>query len=114
MQGQVNPVIPEVVLQANAHVAPIKWNTPPSFGNKEDYLAQIIYHLRGRRFGSYDATEATGLLTVEEPEDVMRFTADPTGAGALFALEVVDAATFPAAEATGAVPLLTVEVTSLD
>jgi len=53
----------EGVLQANAHVAPIKWNTPPSFGNKEDYLAQIIYHLRGRRFGSYDATEATGLLT---------------------------------------------------
>jgi hypothetical protein len=53
----------EGVLQANAHLAPIKWSDPPSFEDDDLYLDQIIEHLRGRRLGRYDATEATGLLT---------------------------------------------------
>jgi hypothetical protein len=53
----------EGVLQGNAHMAPIKWSTPPSFGDDDLYLGQIIDHLRGRRLGTYDAAEATGLLT---------------------------------------------------
>jgi hypothetical protein len=53
----------EDIVQVNAHVAPIKWSSPPSFGDDESYLDQIIDHLRGRRLGRYDVTEATGLLT---------------------------------------------------
>lgn len=53
----------EGVFQANAHMAPIKWSAPPSFGNDEFHLDQVIDHLHGRRLGRYDATEATGLLT---------------------------------------------------
>ncbi len=51
------------IVQANAHVAPIVWSSPPSFGADDLYLDQIIDHLRGRRLGRYDTTEATGLLT---------------------------------------------------
>jgi hypothetical protein len=51
------------VLQANAHVAPIKWSIPRSFAEDEIYLEQVIDHLRGRRLQAYDASEATGLLT---------------------------------------------------
>jgi hypothetical protein len=53
----------EGVFQANAHMAPITWSRPPSFGEDELYLDQIITHLRGRRLGHHDATEVTGLLT---------------------------------------------------
>lgn len=53
----------EGVLQANAHVAPIEWSAPPSFANDDLYLDQVVDHLRGRRLGTYDATEPTGLLT---------------------------------------------------
>jgi hypothetical protein len=53
----------EGVLQANAHMAPIEWTTPPSFADDAFYLDQIVDHLRGRRLARYDATEATGLLT---------------------------------------------------
>lgn len=53
----------EGVVQANAHVAPIEWSNPPAFAGDELYLDQIIDHLRGRRLGRYDMTEATGLLT---------------------------------------------------
>jgi hypothetical protein len=53
----------EGILQVNAHMSPIKWGAPPSFADDDLYLSQIIDHLRGRRLGRYDATEATGLLT---------------------------------------------------
>jgi hypothetical protein len=53
----------EGVFAANAHMAPIKWSTPPSFGDDDVYIGRVIDHLRGRRLGRYDATEATGLLT---------------------------------------------------
>ncbi len=51
------------VVQANAHVAPITWSTPPGFAGDADALAKIVEHLRGRRLGTYDAAEPTGLLT---------------------------------------------------
>jgi len=53
----------EGVVQANAHASLIKWSMPPSFGDDDLYLGQIIDHLRGRRLGRCDATEPTGLLT---------------------------------------------------
>lgn len=53
----------EGVLQVNAHMSPNKWSNPPSFADDGLYLDQVIDHLRGRRLGLYDATEATGLLT---------------------------------------------------
>lgn len=51
------------LLQVNAHVAPISWTDPPSFGEDAQYLSAIIDHLSGRRSGRYDAAEPTGLLT---------------------------------------------------
>lgn len=53
----------EGVFQANTHMVPIKWSTPPSFADDDLYLDQALDHLRGRRLGRYDAMEATGLLT---------------------------------------------------
>jgi hypothetical protein len=44
-------------------VSPIRWSNPPSFGDEDLYIGKIIDHLRGRRLGSYDPTEPTGLLT---------------------------------------------------
>jgi len=51
------------VVQANAHVSPIRWSDPPLFGDDTTYLEAIVEHLRGRRLGRYDRAEATGLLT---------------------------------------------------
>lgn len=49
--------------QVNAHVAPIKWTIPPSFGGDAEYVSAIIDHLRGRRTERFDRDEPTGLLT---------------------------------------------------
>lgn len=54
---------PGGIAQSNVHVSAITWSKPPSFGDAGRYLDQIIDHLRGRRCGSYDPAEATGLLT---------------------------------------------------
>jgi hypothetical protein len=51
------------LMQVNAHVSPIRWTKPPSFGSDAEYLAIIEDHLRGRRTGRYDINEPTGLLT---------------------------------------------------
>ena len=51
------------LIEVNAHVSPIVWSTPPAFAGDGAYLEQIVEHLRGRRTGSYDPAEATGLLT---------------------------------------------------
>ena len=59
----------EKLLQVNAHVSPIKWTTPPSFGEDDFYIEQIVEHLRGRRLGRYDAEEPTGLLTHHRAQD---------------------------------------------
>jgi hypothetical protein len=70
----------EGVVQANAHMAPIKWGSPPSFGDDALYLDQAIDHLRGRRLGRFDRTEPTGLLTHHLAQDdrsyafISRFT----------------------------------------
>jgi len=53
----------EALLQVNAHMSPIRWSVPPSFGDEDLYLDQVIDHLRGRRVGAYDRAEPTGLLT---------------------------------------------------
>jgi hypothetical protein len=51
------------LLQVNAHVSPIRWTAPPSFGDDAPYLAELVDHLCGRRTGRYDSAEPTGLLT---------------------------------------------------
>ncbi len=48
---------------SNVHCVPIQWTAPPSFGPENDYLAPIIDHLRGRRAGTLDSAEPTGILT---------------------------------------------------
>ena len=71
----------ESIVQANAHMAPIKWGSSPSFGDEARYLDQAIDHLRGRRLGCFDPTEPTGLLTHHLLQDdksyafISRFTA---------------------------------------
>jgi len=52
----------EGLVQANVHVAPIRWGDPASFDD-DRYLGQFIDHLRRRRRGRCDAEEPTGLLT---------------------------------------------------
>jgi hypothetical protein len=49
--------------QANAHVAPIRWTTPPTFDDEPGSIAAIVAHLRERRLGSCDSSEPTGILT---------------------------------------------------
>jgi len=61
------------LLQVNAHVAPIRWTVPRSFGDEAEYLSGIIDHLRGRRTGQYDAAEPTGLLTHHLVQDDRSF-----------------------------------------
>jgi hypothetical protein len=61
------------VFQANAHVSPITWTDPPSFGDDDSYLGQFLDHLRGRRLGSYDRAEPTGLLTHHLVQDTRSF-----------------------------------------
>jgi hypothetical protein len=48
---------------SNVHCVPIQWDSPPSFGEDDDYLVNIIEHLSGRRAGLYDPDEPTGILT---------------------------------------------------
>lgn len=63
----------EGLFQANAHVSPIRWSVPPSFGDDDLYLESIIDHLRGRRLGLYDRTEPTGLLTHHLVQDARSY-----------------------------------------
>jgi hypothetical protein len=51
------------LVQANVHVAPIRWRDPASFDDEDRYLDQLTSHLRQRRGGRCDAEEPTGLLT---------------------------------------------------
>jgi hypothetical protein len=73
------------VLQANAHMSPIKWSMPPSFDCDDRYLGQVIDHLRGRRLARYDPSEPTGLLTHHLVQDdrswafISRFVAAVSG-----------------------------------
>jgi len=57
------------LVQANTHVSLIRWSDPPSFGDEHIYIREITAHLRGRRLGSYDTTEPTGLLTHHRVQD---------------------------------------------
>jgi hypothetical protein len=48
---------------SNVHCVPIRWGTPPSFGSDDEYLSVLLDHLRGRRDGTLDPSEPTGVLT---------------------------------------------------
>lgn len=61
------------LVQVNAHVAPIRWTSPRSFGDEAEYLCKMIDHLRGRRTGRYDVTEPTGLLTHHLVQDTRSY-----------------------------------------
>jgi hypothetical protein len=50
----------EGVFQANAHVSPIMWANPPSFGEDDIYLDQLIDHLSMRRLGLVRPGRANG------------------------------------------------------
>src|SRR5262249_40191966 len=49
--------------EVNTHVAPIQWRAGKRFGGAASMLDQIRVHLAGRRGGSVDPAEPTGLLT---------------------------------------------------
>jgi hypothetical protein len=51
------------LLQVNVHCAPILWTSPPSYGSDAEYVDAVLGHLRGRRLGTYDLAEPTGVLT---------------------------------------------------
>lgn len=51
------------LLTLNAHCDPIKWKGGPRFTGTERALDEIVRHLSGRREGSADLTEPTGLCT---------------------------------------------------
>lgn len=54
----------------NTHVDPIAWRSGRGFVGIADTVTQMVAHLRARRLGSVDPSEATGLLThhlVEPP-----------------------------------------------
>jgi hypothetical protein len=76
---RTGPFAAKGLLQANAHVSPIRWSVPPSFGDDGVYLQAVADHLHGRRLGLCDRAEPTGLLThhlVQDPrsyEFVSRF-----------------------------------------
>jgi hypothetical protein len=64
----------EGLFQANAHISLIEWTDPPSFGEDDLYLDQVVDHLRNRRLGSYDRSEPTGLLTHHLVQDARSYT----------------------------------------
>jgi hypothetical protein len=63
----------EGVAQVNAHVSAITWSVPPAFGGEDHFLRQLVDHLRGRRTGTYDAAEPTGLLTHHLVQDTASY-----------------------------------------
>jgi hypothetical protein len=79
--SQKGPDAPSIaadgVRQVNAHAAPIKWTSPASYGEDEEYLSQLLEHLSGRRLGRYDRALPTGLLThhLAQNDDSYRFVA---------------------------------------
>jgi hypothetical protein len=85
------------LVQSNIHCVPIRWTDPPSFGSEGDHLQAVLNHLQGRRFGTCDTTEPTGILTHHLVQDARSFEfmtrlaaaiADHPGASWLGAREV--------------------------
>jgi hypothetical protein len=61
------------LMQSNVHCVPIRWTDPPSFGAGNDHLQAILDHLRGRRLGTFDPAEPTGILTHHLVQDAPSF-----------------------------------------
>lgn len=70
---RASPLATRGVFQVNAHMSPIKWTDPPSFGEEDAFLSQVIDHLHGRRLGFYDRAEPTGLLTHHLVQDARSY-----------------------------------------
>ena len=47
----------------NTHCDPIKWKSTARFTGTAKAIAQLLEHLKARRFGTVDASEPTGILT---------------------------------------------------
>jgi hypothetical protein len=48
---------------ANSHVDIVAWRTNRAFVGLENAIEQVLTHLRGRRAGTVDGAEPTGLMT---------------------------------------------------
>lgn len=61
--------------QSNAHVAPIEWTTPASFGSEEKYLNEVTKILISRRLEKCDRLEPTGIIThhLHQPAESLDF-----------------------------------------
>lgn len=57
------------LLEANTRCDPIKWKGGPRFAGTERALDDVVSHLQGRRAGSLDPEEPTGLLTHHRDHD---------------------------------------------
>jgi hypothetical protein len=73
-KGRRKPVVATGLIEHNVHCVPISWSAPPTFGNPQDYVAQLVEHLRERRTQT-DRSEATGILThhLVQPDDSFEF-----------------------------------------
>jgi hypothetical protein len=61
------------LVQSNVHCVPIRWTDPPSFGSAVAHLRVVIDHLQGRRLGTFDTAEPTGILTHHLVQDAPSF-----------------------------------------
>ncbi len=68
------------LLEANTRCDPIKWKGGAHFAGTERALDDVVSHLQGRRDGTLDADEPTGLLThhLDHDEDIWKFVEDLT------------------------------------
>lgn len=57
------------LVQANVHVDIIDWRGSRGFAGDDAVLEQVLAHLRGRRAGTVDADETTGLMTHHRDHD---------------------------------------------
>jgi hypothetical protein len=62
LKGRRRERLSHGLIQNNIHCVPISWSVPPSFGDPQRYIAQLVAHLEQRRLRS-DKDEATGILT---------------------------------------------------
>jgi hypothetical protein len=68
------------LLEANTRCDPIKWKGGAHFAGTERALDDVVSHLQGRRLGTLDADEPTGLLThhLDHDEEIWEFIEDLT------------------------------------
>lgn len=64
-------------IRNNIHCVPIQWTEPPSFGEPDPFVGQLVSHLEQRRSAA-DRGEATGILThhLVQTQDSLEFVRD--------------------------------------